>query len=73
MIPRPWEDIVQEKRDARTNLIQTHLAETIDEGKRDSYESILNISDIDALVTLLANGSLTVKLVTQAYIRRYAS
>jgi hypothetical protein len=73
MASRPWEKIIQEKRDVRTRLIHPYLAETIDDSTRERYESILGIGDVDILIPLLAAGDLTAKLVTQAYIRRCAS
>jgi len=67
MVSRPWRDVVQEKQQKRTTLIQPYLAETID-----GDESILSIGDVDALVSRMTDGSLTAQRVISAYIRRYA-
>jgi hypothetical protein len=72
-MPRSWKEIVQEKQETRTKLTQPYLAETIDDHEQDGDDSVLRIDDVDTLVDLMANGSLTAQKVVSAYIRRYAS
>lgn len=65
-----WEEIVKAKQDARAKLIAPYLAETVDDSRKNAFDSITSIDDVDELVKSMSMGKLTAQDVISAYIRR---
>ncbi|KIW96782.1 uncharacterized protein Z519_02173 [Cladophialophora bantiana CBS 173.52] len=70
MIPRVWTEIVREKRETRSKVIETFLGH--DKGDEGTTGFILEIDRVEVLQRALTNGNLCARDVIQTYIRRAA-
>ncbi|KIV79229.1 hypothetical protein PV11_06799 [Exophiala sideris] len=70
MSTRPWQEIVQEKREIQQKLVEPHLHDT--HGEPELTKTILDIDSVEGLTDLLASEKVSAKYVTKEYIRRAA-
>jgi hypothetical protein len=71
MVPKGWEDIVRQKREIRSSLLQPYLTPVNRNDNSDA--AILEITNVEELTALFALGTLRAEDVVRCYSKRYES
>ena len=65
---RPWQEVVQEKRNIQQKLVEPYLRDI--QCQNALPNTILDIDSVEGLTSALASGKVTARDVTRTYIRR---